>query len=76
MMNVNLSVEIGSTVSQKCLKLFAPDTVKIKCGHSRYSHHYRLLAEGPSKDLRKFLKNYISFGVIFMERGSADFNTI
>ena len=69
MMHVHLSVEKGTTVSQKDLKAFAPKTVKVKCGYSPYVGHFSVLAQGPAKDLKNFLKDYIPFGASFMEKG-------
>jgi hypothetical protein len=69
MMHVNLSVEKGTTVSQKDLKAFAPKTVKVKCGYSSYVGHFGFIAQGPAKDLRQFLRDYIPFGASFLERG-------
>ena len=69
MMHVHLSVEKGTTLSQKDLKAMAPKSVKVKTGYSSYVGHFGVVAQGPAKDLRDFLKNYISFGVTFMEKG-------
>jgi hypothetical protein len=71
MMHVHLSVEKGTTLSQKDLKAMAPKTVKVKCGYSSYVGHFGFIAQGPAKDLRDFLKDYISFGASFLEKGPA-----
>jgi hypothetical protein len=72
MMHVHLSVEKGTTLSQKDLKAFAPKTVKVKCGYSGYVGHFGVIAQGPAKDLRDFLKDYISFGAGFLKKGPVE----
>ena len=69
MKHVHLSVEKGTTVSQKDLKALAPKTVKVKCGYSSIVGHFGVVAQGPAKDLRQFLNDYIRFGVTFIEKG-------
>ncbi len=68
-MHVHLSIENGTTLSQKDLKAMAPKTVKVKCGYSSYVGHFGLLAQGPAKDLRQFIGDYVSFGASFLKRG-------
>lgn len=68
--HVNLSVEKGTTISQKEMKEFAPKSLTLKFGYSCYVGHYAVYIAGPKKALKEFLENYIPWGATFIERGA------